>query len=167
MHGAPGLQSRRGVEPKQALGEGAQLGAGHAYDANAAPARRRCDRDDRLLVVRRRRAHVRNSKLCSMNRYEDPLSRIGMTLACALLAQIASVMLAALLASTVPGGYRVRAWVFLGALTWTLAGTVLLVVQTTRADQGRPPGGIRPSRIALWIVSSWLWPILVRWRRPG
>jgi len=110
---------------------------------------------------------TRNSKLCSMNRYEDPLSRIGMTLACALLAQIASVMLAALLASAVPGGYRDRAWVFLGAVTWTLVGTVLLVVQTARAEQKPPTGGIRPTRIALWIVSSWLWPILVRWRTPG
>jgi hypothetical protein len=129
-----------------------------------------------------------------MNRYDDPLDRMGMTLACALLAQIASVLLAAVLASSVPGGYRVRAWVFLAGVAWTLAGTVLLVMQTVRAEprregsaagtcsdeggssgtgdsgaragSGRFGGRARfgPRRIALWIVSTWLWPILVRWR---
>jgi hypothetical protein len=117
--------------------------------------------------------------------YDDPLERMGMTLACALLAQVASVLLAALLASLVPGGYRARAFAFLGGVVWTLAGTVLLVIQTVRTDApdretgaagsadpaGPAPKGppaplssLTPRRIALWIVSSWLWPVLVRWR---
>jgi hypothetical protein len=117
--------------------------------------------------------------------YDDPLERMGMTLACALLAQVASVLLAALLASMVPGGYRARAFAFLGGVVWTLAGTVLLVIQTVRAEApGREAGSagsagsadaagsappaprapLAPRRIALWIASSWLWPVLVRWR---
>ncbi len=101
-----------------------------------------------------------------MNPPDDPLARMGATLACALLAQIASVVLAALLASQVPGGYRARAWAFLGAVLWTLAGTVLLVVQTARARQPGDGGGLSPRRIGLWLVSAWVWPILVRWRKP-
>jgi len=99
--------------------------------------------------------------------FDDPLARMGMTLACALIAQIASVIAAALLASMVPGGYQARAWTFLGAVAWTVAGTVILVLKTSRAEPRDPRlrglRGLRPARIALWIVSSWLWPILVRW----
>jgi Na+/melibiose symporter-like transporter len=101
---------------------------------------------------------------------DDPLERLGVTLACALLAQVISVLLAALLASTVPGGYRARAFAFLGGVAWTLIGTVLLVIQTVRAEprgedaQRGVLARLAPRRIALWIVSSWLWPILVRWR---
>lgn len=98
---------------------------------------------------------------------QDPLPRLGQALTCALIAQMISVMLAAVFAARVPGGYRVRSWVFLAALLWSLAGTVLLLVRTA-GGAGRSAGdGVRLSRIALWLVSSWLWPILVRWRRPG
>jgi len=102
-----------------------------------------------------------------MDDYEDPLARMGMTLACALLAQIANVMLAALMASAAPGGYRVRAWTFLILVLWTMVGTVLLVIRTARAGPGRQAGRIRPGRVALWIVSPWVWPILVRMRPAG
>ncbi len=94
---------------------------------------------------------------------------MGHELTCALIAQVVSVTLSALFAALVPGGYRVRSWVFLAAVLWSLAGTVLLLIRTVgAAPRGRPPRiGLR--RIALWWLSSWLWPILVRWRRsdPG
>jgi len=38
----------------------------------------------------------------------DPLRSLGSALACALIAQILSVIVAAVLASQLPGGYRVR-----------------------------------------------------------
>jgi len=105
-----------------------------------------------------------------MQEYDDPLARMGLTLACAVIGQIVSVILSALLASTLAGGYRVRAWAFLALVVWTLAGTVVLVLQTLRAE-GRPDEtkrsgltNLAPRRIALWIVSSWVWPVLVRWR---
>jgi hypothetical protein len=97
---------------------------------------------------------------------DDPLSRVGPTLVCALLAQIISVLLAAALAAQVPGGYRVRSWVFLVQVLWSLAGTVLLLIRTARGA-GLTQRGLRLSQIGLWLVSSWVWPILVRWRRPS
>lgn len=96
----------------------------------------------------------------------DPLQRMGMTLACAIVAQVVSVILAALLASRLPGGYSARAWSFLAGVVWTGAGTVFLVLKTWQsqpAARDRGLGGLRPARIAMWIVSSWVWPILVRW----
>jgi hypothetical protein len=102
-----------------------------------------------------------------MSHYDDPLAELGPALACALIAQAVSVLLAAVFAAQVPGGYRVRSCVFLAALLWSVAGTVLLLIRTAGGSKGS--GGaiqIRLSRIALWVVSSWVWPILVRRRRP-
>jgi len=96
---------------------------------------------------------------------DDPLASLGSTLACALLAQVLNVLLAAVLAAQAPGGYRVRSWVFLAAVLWTVAGAVLLLAQTTRAADRSDAGGVRLRRVALWLASAWLWPILVRWRR--
>jgi len=93
---------------------------------------------------------------------EPPTPALGPTLACALLAQTASVLSAALVAAQVPGGYRVRSWVFLAALLWSVAGTVLLLVQTAGATARGQSHGIRVGRVALWWVSSWVWPVLVR-----
>jgi 4-amino-4-deoxy-L-arabinose transferase-like glycosyltransferase len=91
---------------------------------------------------------------------------LGPALACALIAQVANVLLAALFAAQVPGGYRVRSWVFLAAMLWSVAGSVFLLIRTAgsagRADAGR----IDARRIALWLVSAWIWPILVRRRPP-
>jgi hypothetical protein len=96
---------------------------------------------------------------------EDPFPALGAPLACALVAQVFSVMIAALLASQVPAGYRVRSWVFLAGLLWSLAGTVLLLVRTAASAARGKAGAITAGRIALWLVSSWAWPILVRpWR---
>ena len=80
------------------------------------------------------------SKLSRVKPPEDPLTSLGSNLACALLAQLLNVMLAAVLAAQVPGGYRVRSWVFLAAVLWSLGGTVLLLVGTTRgvARNGAP-----------------------------
>jgi len=98
---------------------------------------------------------------------EDPLAGLGSTLVCALLAQALSVLLAAVLASRSPGGYRVRSWVFLGAVLWSLAGTVLLLIQTNRGTARTPERGIGLVRIGLWVASVWVWPILVRRRPPS
>jgi hypothetical protein len=92
---------------------------------------------------------------------------LGQALACALIAQILSVLLAALLAAQVPGGYRVRSWVFLAGLLWSVVGTVLLLIRTAAGADGRGERGIRLSRIALWLVSAWVWPVLVRSKRTG
>src|ERR1700756_3423771 len=81
------------------------------------------------------------------------------------MAQVGNVLLAAVVAAQVPGGYRVRSSVFLAALLWSLAGTVFLLIRTAGAG-ARDANPIRPGRIALWLVSAWVWPILARWKRP-
>jgi hypothetical protein len=101
-----------------------------------------------------------------VNHPEDPLAELGPALACALIAQVVSVLLAAVLAAQVPAGYRVRSWVFLAALLWSVAGTVLLLIRTTGGTRSSDARQIRLGRIALWLVSSWVWPILVRRQRP-
>ncbi len=100
-----------------------------------------------------------------MQHHEDPLPALGAPLACALIAQVFSVMIAAVVASLAPGGYRVRSWVFLAGLLWSLAGTVLLLVRTAGGTPRREANAVAPGRIVLWLVSSWVWPVLVRWRR--
>ena len=98
-----------------------------------------------------------------MNHHGDPLAELGPALACALIAQILNVLLAAVFAAQMPGGYRVRSWVFLAALLWSLAGTVLLLIRTAG---GSKRSQIRFSNIALWLASSWVWPVLVLRTRP-
>jgi hypothetical protein len=101
------------------------------------------------------------------NHHHDPLTGLGHALASALIAQVVNVLLAAVLAAQVPGGYRVRSAVFVAGLSWSLAGTILLLIRTS-AGSGRGGAraiGIRP--VALWLVSAWVWPILVHRRRRG
>jgi hypothetical protein len=97
--------------------------------------------------------------------HEDPLSSLGPALVCALIAQAISVVLAAVFAGQMPGGYRVRSSVFVAALLWSVAGTVFLLIRTTAGAGRAETKGIRLGRIALWLVSSWVWPILVLRRR--
>jgi hypothetical protein len=105
-------------------------------------------------------------KLTLVSQHQDPLAELGPALVCALIAQLVSVLLAAALAAKMPGGYRVRSWVFLAALSWSLAGTVLLLIRTAGSSRSGNAGQIGFGRIALWLVSSWVWPILVRRQRP-
>jgi hypothetical protein len=100
-----------------------------------------------------------------MEHHQNPLSSSGPALVCALSAQTVSVLLAALFASQVPAGYRVRAWVFLAALLWSVAGTVVLLIRTAGAMGAAETKTVGVGRIALWLVSSWVWPVLVRRRR--
>lgn len=95
----------------------------------------------------------------------NPPSGLGPALACALIAQVANVLLAAVCAAQVPGGYRVRSWVFLAALLWSLAGTVFLLIRTAGSPARDQANAIGLRRIALWLVSTWVWPILVLWPR--
>lgn len=95
----------------------------------------------------------------------DPLGRMGATLVALLLSVVFSVVLAALLASQVPGSYSVRASAYLGLLVWIVVGAVLLLRATFRAESGP----FTPGRLAKWMISIWLWPLLLfgRGRAPG
>jgi hypothetical protein len=97
-----------------------------------------------------------------VSHHGEPPPGLGAALACALIAQIVSVLLAAVFAAQMPGGYRVRSGVFVAALLWSLAGTVLLLIRTAGGPGGSDAKQLSVRRIALWLLSSWVWPILVR-----
>jgi hypothetical protein len=91
------------------------------------------------------------------------LERLGGVLVAVLLAFVLSVLLAALIASQVPGNYSARAYAYLGLVAWILVGSVLLFRTTVQAASGPFTVG----RLAVWIISIWLWPLLLVRRRPS
>lgn len=112
--------------------------------------------------VRRKAARPRPMKVIDHGpRGHDPLARMGGALIALLLAVVASVILAALIASLVPGGYRVRALSYLLLTAWVLIGAVMLLRATFQKESGRFSLG----RLAKWMISIWLWPMLLFGRR--
>ena len=91
----------------------------------------------------------------------DPLGRMGGALAALLLAVVVSVILAAFISSLVPGSYRIRAFSYLLLTAWVLIGAVMLFRATFQKESGRFSLG----RLAKWMVSIWLWPLLLLGRR--
>ena len=95
-----------------------------------------------------------------MDEPKHALRRPGADLACALIAQAANVLLAAVLAAHLGGAYQQRAWAFLAGTLWTVAGTAVLFARTAGAARaGAAP--LTAGRVGLWIVSAWLWPVLL------
>jgi hypothetical protein len=88
---------------------------------------------------------------------------MGGVLVAVLLAFVLSVLLAALIASQVPGNYSARAYAYLGLVAWVLVGSVLLFRATVHAASG--PFTVRG--LAMWMISIWLWPLLLVRRRPS
>lgn len=107
---------------------------------------------------------------CAMNVIDrgpagrDPLGRMGGALVALLVAVVLSVILSAWLASLVPGSYRTRAVSYLLLMAWVLVGGALLFRATLQGESG--PFSLR--RLAKWMISIWLWPLLLigRRRRP-
>jgi len=93
----------------------------------------------------------------------DPLSRMGGALAALLLAVVLSVILAAWMGSLFGASYRARAFWYFGLLAWVLIGAVLLF----RATFARESGRFTLARLAKWMISIWLWPLLLLGRRRG
>ncbi len=93
----------------------------------------------------------------------DSLERMGGVLVAVLLAFVLSVLLAALIASQVPGNYSARANAYLGLVAWILVGSVLLFRATVQAASGR----FTVRGLAMWMISIWLWPLLLVRRRPS
>jgi len=91
----------------------------------------------------------------------DPLGRLGGSLVALLLAVFLSVLLAAWLGSLVPGSYRTRAVAYLLVLAWVLIGAALLFRATVAGESG--PFTVR--RLAKWMISIWVWPLLLMRRR--
>ncbi|HYA66071.1 MAG TPA: hypothetical protein VEE84_05245 [Burkholderiaceae bacterium] len=91
----------------------------------------------------------------------DPLGRMGGALVALLLAVVLSVILAAWFASLVAGTYRTRALSYLAFMAWVLLGAGLLFRATVRSETGV----FTLRRLAKWMISIWLWPLLLMGRR--
>ena len=89
---------------------------------------------------------------------------MGGTLVALLLAVVLSVILCAWLASLVPGSYRTRAVTYLVLMAWVVIGGALLFRATLQGESGSFTLG----RLGKWMISIWLWPLLLigRRRRP-
>jgi hypothetical protein len=91
----------------------------------------------------------------------DPLAHLRGVLLAVLLAFLLSTFVAALIASHVPGSYMVRANAYLVLIVWTLTGSALLFRGAFQSEAR--PLGVR--RLAVWVISIWLWPLLLSGRR--
>jgi cytochrome bd-type quinol oxidase subunit 2 len=92
---------------------------------------------------------------------DDPLLKYGSPLAGVLIAIIVSMMLAATVAGQLEGDYRTRAAVYTAAVLWVLAGGAVTFLLVYRGESGR----LSISRVLLWTISIWLWPLLLLLRR--
>lgn len=92
---------------------------------------------------------------------DDPLARYGTALAAVLLAVVLSVLLAALVGGALPFDYSGRAWTFTGLVLYVVVGAVLVF----RAAGAGESGPFSAARVFKWLVSLWLWPLLLLARR--
>jgi len=93
--------------------------------------------------------------------HRDPLARLGPALAGVLLAVVLSTLLAAVIGGAMPGQYRDRALVYVVLVVWILVGAVVVFSQAA-AGERRP---LTVGRVALWMASIWVWPLLIRMKR--
>jgi hypothetical protein len=95
----------------------------------------------------------------------DPLWRLRHALAGLALALLLSVPIAGFagrwIGDLIGDSYALRAGVYSGLLIYVVAGTVLLFVRVARHET-RP---LDAGRLALWLASVWLWPVLLLGRR--
>lgn len=91
----------------------------------------------------------------------DPLWRLRHALAGVALALLLSVLLAAVVGRVVgdafDGDYDTRAAVYAGLTLYVVAGSVVLFVKVAQHET-RP---LAASRVAVWLASLWLWPLLL------
>lgn len=92
---------------------------------------------------------------------DDPLARYGAALAAVLLAVVLSVFLAALVGGALPFDYTGRAVAFMVLVLYTIVGAVLVF----RAAGAGESGPFSAARVFKWLVSLWLWPLLLPARR--
>lgn len=97
-------------------------------------------------------------------RDNDPLYRMRHALAGVSLALLASVPLAAMVATVVADriadSYGLRAGIYAVLVLYVLGGAVVLFVKVARHET-RP---LSVRRLGLWLASLWLWPLLLALR---
>jgi hypothetical protein len=89
-------------------------------------------------------------------------SQLGASIVGACLAVISSIPLTAYLGALFGETYNMRVAIYGGLLLWVVVGAISIFCITSKsANQS-----ISPNRIALWFISTWLWPIpLLMWKR--
>lgn len=103
------------------------------------------------MIIRYTASLLDTMSLQNKNQFFGP-SLIG-----ACLAVIASIPVAAYLAAILGDTYNVRVAVYCSLLLWAVIGAVSIFLVTQKSEQ-KP---ISISRILLWFVSAWLWPLLI------
>ena len=98
---------------------------------------------------------------------QDPLWKLRHALAGLALALLLSIPIAAGVGVLVGGWlgdtYAARAGVYAAVLVYVVVGAVVLFVKVARHET-RP---LSLRRLALWLASLWLWPLLLLGRRGG
>jgi uncharacterized membrane-anchored protein len=96
----------------------------------------------------------------------DPLWRLRHALAGMALALLLSVLISAvlgrLIGDAITDSYGLRVGLYSVMLVYVLIGAVLLFVRVAQHET-RP---LSVGRVARWLASLWLWPLLLL-RRPG
>jgi uncharacterized membrane-anchored protein len=97
----------------------------------------------------------------------DPLWRLRHALIGMALALMLSVLIAALAGSWIADlcadSYGLRVAVYSGLLVYVIVGAVLLFKRVAQHET-RP---VSAQRLALWLASLWLWPVLLLGRGAG
>lgn len=96
-----------------------------------------------------------------MSHENDPLVRLLRSLASVLVAVVLSVLLAALIGGALPLDYSGRAWAYTGLVCYVVAGAVVVFRLTAQGE----PGEFSLARVAKWMLSLWLWPLLLLTRK--
>lgn len=95
----------------------------------------------------------------------DPLWKLRHALAGMAIALLLSVFIAALLGRVIgdliADSYGLRAGLYAVLLLYVVVGAVLLFLKVAQHET-RP---LSPARVATWLASLWLWPLLLLRRR--
>jgi hypothetical protein len=98
---------------------------------------------------------------------DDPLWKMRHALLGVGLAMLLSVPLSALagrwLGDFIADSYPVRVAIYAGLLLYLLVGSGLLLARVARHETRVLTAG----RLLLWLLSLWLWPVLLLRRRPA
>ena len=91
---------------------------------------------------------------------DDPLIRLLRSLAAVLLATALNVLVAAMIGGAMPFEYSGRAWTYAGLMLYVLAGAVLLFRASGQAE-AEAAAPLSAARVGRWMVSIWLWALLL------
>ena len=91
---------------------------------------------------------------------DDPLIRLVRPLSAVLLATALNVLVAAMIGGALPFEYSGRAWTYAGLMLYVLAGAVLLFRASGQAE-AEAAAPLSAARVGRWMLSIWLWPLLL------